>query len=131
MARQVNDLLQSQVAPESITVVGASKGAAIASLTSNLVRNPGVNYILLGACYLPLVEEWGQQGLSLTGNVLAISDSADKYADSCERLFALSEGKGLGRHAELVVEVGTGHGILYQALPDWVLPTVRWAKQDW
>ena len=131
IARQVNDLLNSQVPPESITVVGASKGAAIASLISNLVRNSAVNYVLLGACYPPLVEEWGQQGLSLAGNVLAIYDSTDKYAGSCERLFTLSEGKGLGQHAELVLQVGTGHGILYEPLSDWVLPTVQWAKQDW
>lgn len=131
VARQVNDLLNSQVPPESITVVGASKGAAIASLLSNLVRNSAVNYVLLGACYPPLVEEWWQQGLSLTGNVLAIYDSADRYAGSCERLFTISEGKGLGQHAELVLQVGTGHGILYEPLSHWVLPTVQWAKQDW
>lgn len=129
--RQVRDLLNSQVPPESITVVGASKGVAIAWLVSNLLRNSAVNYVLLGGCYPPLVEEWEQQGLSLTGNVLAIYDSADKYAGSCKRLFTLSEGKGLGQHAELVLQVGTGHGILYEPLSDWVLPTVQWAKQDW
>ena len=131
VANQVNDLLNSEVPPESITVVGASKGAAIATIASNLVGNSEVNYVLLGACYSPLVDEWRQQGVSLSGNVLAIYDSSDEYADSCEGLFALSEGNALGQHAELVLHMGTGHGILYEPLSEWVVPTVQWANQEW
>lgn len=131
IARQVNDLLNSEVPPGSVTVVGASKGAAIASIVSNLVGNSEVSYVLLGACYPPLVDEWKQQGVSLSGNVLAIYDASDEYASSCEGLFAFSEGNRLGQHAELVLHVGTGHGILYEPLSEWVVPTVEWASQDW
>jgi hypothetical protein len=77
-----------------------------------------------------MVDEWSQQGASLSGNVLAIYDSADEYAGSCAELFTLSEGKGLGRHAEVILQVGTGHGILYEPLAEWVLPTVQWANQE-
>lgn len=128
---QINALLGSGVPSGSITVVGASKGAAIAMLVSNLVADSKVNYVLLGACNPPTVEELVRQGVSLSGNVLAIYDSADEYAGSCEGVFSLSEGKGLGQDSELVVHVGTGHGILYEPLPEWVVPTVNWAKQDW
>jgi hypothetical protein len=131
VAMQVHDLLSSEVPPGSITVVGASKGAAIATIVSHLLRNSEVNYVLLGACNPPTVDEFRQQGVSLFGNVLAVYDSSDVYAGSCEGLFALSEGNGLGRHAELVLHVGTGHGILYEPLLEWVLPTVRWANQEW
>lgn len=131
VATQVHDLLSSGVPPGSITVVGASKGAAIAMIVSYLLGDSGVNYVLLGACNAPTVDELRQQGISLFGNVLAIYDSSDAYAASCEGLFALSEGNGLGQHAEIVLHVGRGHGILYEPLSEWVLPTVQWADHEW
>jgi hypothetical protein len=125
-------LLTAGVPPDSITVVGASKGAAIATVASSLVANAEVNYVLLGSCHPTLVDEWVKGGLILSGNVLAIYDFADdEYSGSCERLFDLSDGKGLGQHDELVLQVGTGHGILYKPLSEWVLPTVKWANQEW
>lgn len=131
-SRQVAELLAAGVPPGSITVVGASKGASIATGVSYLVDNSEVNYVLLGSCHSSLIEEWRKEGVTLSGNVLAIYDIADdEYSGSCEELFARSEGKGLSRHDELVLHVGTGHGILYEPLPEWILPTVRWAKQEW
>jgi hypothetical protein len=129
-ARQVSELLKAGVPPGSITVVGASKGASITAVASDLVGNTDVNYVLLGTCHPTVVEEWKQGGLILSGNVLAIYDFADEYSGSCEELFSLAEGKGLNHHDELVLQVGTGHGILYQPLPEWVLPTVQWANQE-
>jgi len=94
------------------------------------VSHPEVNYVLLGACYPLLIEEWKQQGVSLSGNVLAIYDSSDEYSASCQDLFDYSDGKGLNRQSEIVLHVGTGHGILYEPLVEWVLPTVEWATQE-
>lgn len=131
-ARQVTDLLAAGVPPGSITVVGASKGAAIAVGVSYLVGNPEVNYVLLATCHPSVIDEWLQQGVTLSGNVLAVYDFADdEYSGSCEDLFDASRDKGLSRHKEIVLQVGTGHGILYEPLPEWVLPTVRWANQKW
>ena len=131
IAAQVDDLLSAEVPPGSITVVGASKGAVITSSVSNMVSSSEVNYVLLGACYQPMIEEWKQQGTALSGNVLAIYDSSDEYATSCQELFDFSDGKGLGRQSELVLHVGTGHGIRYEPLMEWILPTVKWANQEW
>jgi hypothetical protein len=129
---QVAELTRSGVPPSSITVVGASKGAATAAAVSYLVGNSEVNYVLLGACHADQINALEQLGVVLSGNALAIRDASDtEYSGSCEELFAASEGKGLGRHSELVLQVGTGHGILYQPLADWVVPTVRWANQEW
>lgn len=128
---QVNDLLAAGVPPGSITVVGASKGAAIAAFVSNLVANIEVNFVLLGGCHQPLIDEWKQSGTTLSGNVLAIYDSADEYAASCQELFEYSEERGLGQHLEIVLQIGSGHGILYEPLQEWVLPTVEWADQEW
>jgi hypothetical protein len=130
-ASQVDKLLAAGVPPGSITVVGASKGASIATGVSYLVGNPGVNYVLLGTCHPTLIEGWKQQGVTLSGNVLAIRDVADdEYSGPCGELFDLSQGKGLNRHDEIVLQVGSGHGILYHPLPEWILPTVHWANQD-
>jgi hypothetical protein len=131
-ARQIAELISSNVPPGHITVVGASKGASIATVISNLVGIPEVNYVLLGSCHPSLISEWKEQGVTLSGNVLAIYDVADdEYSGSCEDLFARSKGKGLGQHLEIVLHVGTGHGILYKPLEEWVAPTVRWANQEW
>ena len=131
-ARQVTDLLAAGVPPGFITVVGASKGAAIAVGVSHLVGDSEVNYVLLAICHPSLIDEWLQEGITLSGNVLSLYDFADsEYSGSCKELFGVSEGKGLSHHEEIVLQVGTGHGVLYEPLPDWVLPTIRWAHQQW
>jgi hypothetical protein len=131
-AGQVRELIAAGVSPAAITVVGASKGASIAAGVSYLVGNPDVNYVLLGSCPPIMIEQWIQQGITLSGNVLAIRDIADDgYSGSCDGLFTFSQGHGLNRHDEIVLHVGTGHGILYQPLPEWVLPTIHWADQGW
>jgi len=89
-----------------------------------------MNYVLLGSCNSDSIRELIQFQISLYGNVLAIYDSADVYAGSCQELFELSEARGLGRHDEIILYIGTGHGILYKPLDDWIAPTVAWARGE-
>jgi hypothetical protein len=124
---QIGLLLKAHVPPGNITVVGASKGGYIAATVSHLLEGAMVNFVLMGTCDPGMVDDWKLRQMSLHGNVLEIYDSVDEYAGSCQELFAISEGKGLGRHQEIVLHVGTGHGILYQPLDEWILPTVEWA----
>ena len=125
---QVNTLLKVGVPAGNISVVGASKGAYIAATVSFLLHEPAINYVLIGTCHADTVQAWKSGGFQLHGNVLTIRDVADlEYSGSCQELFGISEGKGLGRHQEIVLHVGTGHGILYRPLDDWILPTVEWA----
>lgn len=126
---QIRLLLDAHVPPGSITVVGASKGGYIAATVAHLLDGPLVNYVLLGTCYPSMVEDWTRRQVLLHGNVLAIYDSADVYAGSCQDLFDISRGKGLGRHQEMVLHIGTGHGILYKPLEEWILPTEEWARK--
>jgi hypothetical protein len=127
---QINRLLTANVPPESITVVGASKGASIAIHISYYLKNEYVNFVLLAICNGDFVEQLQQNRVYLYGNVLSIYDYADvEYAGSCAELFASSQKNGgLTGHDEIVLDVGTGHGILYHPLDKWVLPTVQWAK---
>ena len=130
VADQVEALLDAGVPAENITIVGASKGAGIAVYVSHILANEGVNFVLMGICHPDVVADLIAVQVNLAGNVLSIYDSSDDYAGSCRDLFAFSEGKGLSKHAEIVLDIGTGHGILYQPLDEWVLPVVRWARGD-
>ena len=126
IAGQVRALLKGGVPAGNITVVGASQGAGIAILTSYDLANQGINYVLLASCDADTIAQLKQNGVRLYGNVLSIYDSGDSLAGPCGELFAFSEGK-ISRHKEVVLHIGSGHGILYRALDEWVAPTVKWA----
>jgi hypothetical protein len=121
---QIVDLLNKDVPPANITVVGASKGGVITHLISGLVANKNINYVLLAACgkdYLP-------QGVKpdLVGNVLSVYDYKDnKGAGTCKDFFAAS--KNLNKHKEIELQLGVGHGMVFQPMDEWVEPTVAWA----
>jgi hypothetical protein len=63
----------------------------------------------------------------IDGKILSIFDSSDTDADSCKELFTMSGSKGISRYKEIVLNIGTGHGMLYRPLDEWILPTVQWA----
>jgi hypothetical protein len=129
IAGQVRELLEAGVPPKDITVVGASKGAGITVYVSHFLENQEINYVIMGICHPEVVENLKRAQVFLFGNVLSIYDASDdEYAGSCQELFTFSEGKGISRYDEVVLDVGTGHGILYQSLEEWILPAVEWAK---
>jgi hypothetical protein len=124
---QVAALLNFGVPAKNITVVGASKGSGIVIVISHRLENEEINFAILGTCSPGDIKFLRQNDIFLHGNVLAIRDSLDDLSGSCQELFAFSSGRGLARHAEIVLHVGTGHGILYQPLDEWLLPVVQWA----
>jgi hypothetical protein len=128
IAEQVRDLLKADVPPENITIVGASKGAGIAILTSNILKNMEINFVILAICDPATVEELKKNQVVLFGNVLSIYDSKDELAGSCEGLFSFSKDQGLSKYNEIVLNVGTGHGIVYKPLDEWIVPVIQWAK---
>ena len=123
---QVNDLLRAGVPPGNITVVGVSKGGGIAILASNLLGNPDIRYVIMAICSPDEIAGLKKSGVTLSGKVLSIYDSADTLAGSCGDLFDFSEGKGLSGSKEIVLNVGTGHGIIYKPLRDWLQPIREW-----
>ena len=124
---QVAALLQAGVPAKNITIVGASKGAGIAIFVSHLLENEEINFVLMAICDPATIEELKQNEILLYGNILSIYDSADKFAGSCQELFSFSEGKGISKHEEVILNVGTGHGILYKPLDEWITPVIQWA----
>ena len=129
VAGQVTELLNAGVPAKNITVVGASKGAGIAIEVSHLLENEEINFVIMGICNPDEVEFLMQNQTILYGNILSIYDSVDELAGSCQEIFAISKGRGLARHDEIVLHVGTGHGILYKPLDKWMIPITQWAKQ--
>jgi hypothetical protein len=129
IAGQVTTLLDAGVPAKNITVVGASKGAGIAVYISHFLENKEVNFVIMAICHPDEVETLKQGQIFLYGDVLSIYDATDQFAGSCQELFSFSEGRGISTHEEIVLSIGTGHGILYKPLDEWILPTVQWAKQ--
>jgi hypothetical protein len=132
VADQVQALFKAGIPEENITVVGASKGAAITMYVSHFLEKREMNYVILGACHPDTVHDLMESEIYLFGNVLSIYDTADdEFAGSCEEYFAFSKNNGgLARHDEIVLNIGTGHGILYKPLDEWILPSVRWARSQ-
>jgi hypothetical protein len=128
VAGQVTELLKVGVPAKNVTVIGASKGAGIALFISYLLKNEEINFVVMGTCDPDTVRSLKQNNIFLYGYVLAIRDSVDELSGSCQELFAFSEGKGLARHDEIILNVGTGHGILYKPLDEWLVPAVKWAR---
>ena len=115
---QINSLVQAGVPPQKITVVGASKGGAIAVATSSQLKNRDINFALVAAC----------GNSDMYGNVLSVWDYLDDTgAAMCGKYFA--QAKGLNRHKEVELRVGLGHGILYRPLKEWVDLVIEWANQ--
>jgi dienelactone hydrolase len=122
VAGQVRRLLKAGVPPGRITVIGASMGGHITKMISTRVTEPGIGYVLLGACD----EEGAGAWKDLHGVVLSIFEASDTLAGGCASTFAAAP--ALERHAEVRLETGLGHGFLYRPLPEWMAPATRWAR---
>ena len=130
ITEQVRALLDAKVPAKYITVVGASKGAGIVIYVSHFLENKEINYVIMAICHPDTVTAFKKEQISLYGNVLSIYDSTDTLAGSCKDLFAFSEGKGLSSYDEVVLQIGTGHGILFKPLDEWVKPVFQWAGKQ-
>ena len=107
-----------------IAVVGASKGAVIAALVSSRLAEDEVRFVLMGACNDWLERTWKPR---LRGRVLSIYDDRDDIARSCSTIADRSI--GLAAFEEIELHTGRGHGFLYTAGEDWVVPALAWLSR--
>ena len=122
LVSRVNRLLQAGVPPSNITVVGASKGAFIAMIVSTMLQNKEVNFVFLAGCS----DSIRKFDLNFYGNILSIYDEKDQLVGSCQSFFKQST--GINRYKEIMLKIGTGHGIVYKPLKEWIDPVVQWTK---
>ena len=124
VAGQIRRLLKEGAAPESITVVGASKGAFIAMLASTYLKNKDVNFVIIAGCgadpgFLKLID--------LHGNILSIYEKSDS-AGSCQAFF--DDATGLNKRKEVMLETGLAHGFIYKPMREWLIPMLDWAHSQ-
>ena len=121
---EIEALIAGGVDPSHITVVGASKGAVIASLVSTRLRQPRLRYVLLANCNPWLIRTHDPR---LTGEVLSIYEASDEIGKSCAEVARRSP--GITRYHEVRLDTGLGHGMIYRPLPLWVTPAAEWASR--
>jgi hypothetical protein len=120
LATQIRALLTAGVPATSITVIGASKGGAIALRVSQSLPTAGIGYVLLGSCSA------GAASGKLHGDVLSIYERSDPIGRSCGPWFAKSP--QLGKHREIEIDTGLRHGFLYRPIGEWLDPALAWIQ---
>jgi hypothetical protein len=124
---QVDSLLRQGVAPEHITLVGASLGAYITMETAYRLKNPHVNFVIIGLCSEYALEYYSGREARLYGNFLSIYESSDSKG-SCNRLFGNQ--LYITDFQEIRLNMGNGHGFLYKPYREWVEPLVSWIGES-
>jgi len=126
---EVHALVESGVPARRITVLGASMGSTIALVASVKLRNPELNFAVLGTCLalnVPLLV--AEHGHGPIGHLLAIREKSDESVEPCP---AWSDDLTARRRLvvrEIVLDTGLRHGFLFRPLPEWVDPVVEWAR---
>lgn len=123
VANQIKKLLNNNVAPEKITVVGASKGGIIGVYISTMLKDTGINYVFLAGLFERCLQD---EGLFLYGNVLSIHDRADKLPITPEKYFDRS--KELRKSKAMVLNLDIGHGLIYKPYREWIEPLLEWTN---
>jgi hypothetical protein len=125
---QIDSLLQKGIPAINITVVGASKGAAIAMLTSSMLKNKDVNFVFMAGCNDDNFKRLPQ--IDFCGNILSIYERTDDIGKSCTPTKNLSQ-QEIPHYKEIELNTGLKHGFLFKPLPEWVEPAVRWAEGNY
>lgn len=120
---QVKRLLETGVPPEHISVVGHSKGGAIAIMTCSTLKNDRVNFVFLACCADQLLQN---PEVDLHGRILSIYEASDEWFGSCQKAFDQAS-HPLVTH-EIEIHTGQGHGAFYRPIPEWINPVMEWIK---
>lgn len=123
VVHRVDSLLRLGVPAHSITVIGFSRGGAIAILASSRLQNPAISFVFMGACG-PWAFE--RPELHVTGRLLSLYETSDSLGISCAPLFAR---RGAGSEVrEIPLSLGLGHGTFFQPRSAWLKPALEWAR---
>ena len=123
LSLEIDSLLNEQVTPSNITVVGASKGAVMSMYLSHLNPVP-IRYVLLGANNDQIEEQFDWQ---LHGTILGVYEASDLLAGKNYDYWANRSPKA-ERFEQLRLNTGLDHGFFYRPIQEWLKPTIAWAK---
>lgn len=124
LAAEIKEQIASGVPPQNITVVGFSKGGAIAILVSGLLDEPDVRFVFLAACanWLTLHPD-----IVPKGRILSIIEKSDRLGGSCDSFAARNE--NLGSYREISISTGKEHGAFYLPRAVWIDPLLAWIHE--
>ena len=125
---QIDSLLKKGVDAKNITVVGASKGAVIAMYVSTFLKSKDVNFVFLAACNDGNFESFPD--INFYGNILSIYEKSDDIGESCIR-FKNKPSSAIAHYKEVEINTGRKHGFLFQPLPEWMKPTIKWSNGNY
>jgi hypothetical protein len=123
VAGQIKKLLDHNIPPQQITVVGASKGGVISAYISTWLKETGINFVFLAGLFEKCLQD---QDLILYGNILSVHDRSDKLSITPEMYFQRS--KNLSRAKAIVLNLDVGHGLIYKPYREWIDPLIDWIK---
>lgn len=121
VSKEIDSLVGMGVKPWHITVIGASKGAIIASHISDINQNP-INYVLLAGNnkYQEENNDW-----RFHGQVLCLYDLSDTIAGGSYDYWKNNENYTT-KFEQIELKTHLGHGFLYKPLKEWMEPTRKW-----
>lgn len=121
VSKEIDSLIATGIQPTNITIIGASKGAIIASHISNINLNP-VNYVLLAGNneYQEKNNDW-----KFHGQVLCFYDLSDTIAGGNYDYWKNRENY-TNKFEQIELKTHLGHGFLYKPLKEWIEPTRKW-----
>lgn len=128
IVKQINNLLKKGISPNSITVIGTSKGGYIAQYVSTYLANPNVNFVFIGCFRDSDVEEIPE--INFCGNILTIYEKSDVYGVSAIKRKETSKLK-INHFKEIELNTNLKHGFLFKASDAWIIPCKKWANGNY
>ena len=125
IAGQVDSLLKTGVGAGNIVIAGASQGAWIAFEVALLLKNPSLNFVVLGICNNYNMNYFSSYKKQLCGRFLSIYESSDTK-QSCDLL--LKEMNCKTGYTEVQLDMGLGHGFIFRPYKEWIDPLVKWME---
>lgn len=125
---QIDRLILKGTEPRKITVIGTSKGGYIAQYVSSLANNPNLNFVFV-ACYQDTdIQNYPE--INYCGNILTIHETSDPFGVSAIERKNTSSCE-IRNFKEVELSTGMKHGFLYKPLPEWIKPSIQWAKGNY
>lgn len=121
--KQIDSLINIKIPADSITVIGTSKGGFIAMMVSTLLQNENLNYVFIGCC------NGVNADINFSGNILSIYEKSDLTGKSCAANRSYSTGM-VKTYREIELDTGLKHGFLFKPLPEWLNPSMEWARHN-
>ncbi len=121
VSKEIDSLVKLGIKSKNITVIGASKGAIIASNISNINSNP-INYVFLAGNndYQEEHNDW-----KFHGQVLCFYDDSDNIAGKNYDYWK-NKPNYATKFEQIKIDKKIGHGFLYKPYKEWVEPAKKW-----